>query len=55
MLAFIVVSLITAVALVLLIWSFSPAYRARIEYPKYRFQELERALDDHLGPSERRR
>lgn len=39
MLTFIVVALVVFVVAVLVLWCLSPAYRRRIEQPKYRFQK----------------
>ncbi|CAB3774152.1 hypothetical protein LMG29542_07614 [Paraburkholderia humisilvae] len=49
MFVFIVWALISVVAIVSCVWAFSPAYRHRIELPKYTFLELERALDHRLN------
>lgn len=42
MFAFIVIALLVCVAAVLLVWALSPAYRKRVEEPKYRFLELQK-------------
>ncbi len=45
MFAFIVWALFIILLFVLAIWFAFPSYRARVEFPKYRFQQIEKELD----------
>ena len=57
MFAVIVWTLCVLVGLALAAWALSPSYRQRMEWPKYRFLELERELDvrddAHAGSPEK--
>ena len=46
MFAFIVIALLVCVLAVVLVWCLSPAYRKRVEEPKYRFLEMQREFSD---------
>ncbi|MBV0889837.1 hypothetical protein KTQ54_15095 [Komagataeibacter oboediens] len=46
MFAFIVIALLVCVLAVVQVWCLSPAYRKRVEEPKYRFLEMQREFFD---------
>lgn len=51
MFAFIVIALLICVLAVVLVWCLSPAYRKRVEEPKYRFLEMQREFSDQPPPT----
>jgi len=56
MFTFIVIALLVSIVAVVAIWCLSPAYRRRIEEPKYRFQRtVDQSEENQRAPDKQER